>query len=382
MIILTSLIATSGGIGITIYLRLLVLLRRFNRVDTLDIAESEDRLPTVSVCIPARNEMHAMTQCLERVIASTYPKLEIIVLDDSSVDNTSILIKSFAHAGVRFVEGAPLPGGWLGKNHAQHELYQEASGEFILFLDVDTHLAPHSINQLVAHALADRADMVSVLPTREDLWRASVLFATLRHFWSVISHTRSNPAAASSAWLVKKNLLADMYGGLEKLRVAVTPERIIAKHASSQHAYRFFVSNQALGISYEKKWLSQCQTSIRLLYPFFGGHLLTAVVGLALLFILTLPFIVVPLGLIFEWSYIHTIAFITSIVLVSLYTTYTARIWRGMWLIGGILFPFILAQEFFLLAWSVYAYSTKNVSWKGRPISTTARIAAIKSSDS
>ncbi|HEY5695544.1 MAG TPA: glycosyltransferase, partial [Candidatus Saccharimonadales bacterium] len=43
-------------------------------------------LPTVSVCIPARNERHAMTQCLERVLASTYQKLEVIVFDDSSDD--------------------------------------------------------------------------------------------------------------------------------------------------------------------------------------------------------------------------------------------------------------------------------------------------------
>ena len=59
-----------------------------------------------------------MNDCLERVVASTYPKLEIIVLDDHSQDNTSALIKSFAHKGVRFVEGTKLPEGWLGKNHA------------------------------------------------------------------------------------------------------------------------------------------------------------------------------------------------------------------------------------------------------------------------
>src|ERR1700759_1043342 len=85
-------------------------------------------LPSVSVCIPARNETHAMSQCLERVIASTYPKLEVIVLDDSSVDDTSVLIKAYAHAGVRFVEGSRLPKGWLGKNHALQGLLHEASG--------------------------------------------------------------------------------------------------------------------------------------------------------------------------------------------------------------------------------------------------------------
>ena len=40
-------------------------------------------LPTVSVCIPARNERHAMTACLEGVLASDYEKLEIIPADAS-----------------------------------------------------------------------------------------------------------------------------------------------------------------------------------------------------------------------------------------------------------------------------------------------------------
>ena len=48
-----------------------------------------------------------MTDALHRVIASTYPKLEIIVLDDLSADKTPALIKAFAQDGVRFIEGGP-----------------------------------------------------------------------------------------------------------------------------------------------------------------------------------------------------------------------------------------------------------------------------------
>src|SRR5688500_11530400 len=62
-------------------------------------------MPSVTVCIPARNEMHALAECLERVLASDYEKLEILVFDDSSLDDTPTLIKSFAHEGVRFVPG-------------------------------------------------------------------------------------------------------------------------------------------------------------------------------------------------------------------------------------------------------------------------------------
>ena len=62
-------------------------------------------LPTVTVAIPARNETEDLAFCIESLVASNYPKLEILVLDDCSQDNTPEVIKSFAHKGVRFLSG-------------------------------------------------------------------------------------------------------------------------------------------------------------------------------------------------------------------------------------------------------------------------------------
>src|ERR1700722_1166058 len=42
------------------------------------------KLPSLSVAIPARNETQDLEDCLRSLIASDYPKLEILVLDDSS----------------------------------------------------------------------------------------------------------------------------------------------------------------------------------------------------------------------------------------------------------------------------------------------------------
>ena len=373
---LILMLLVSTFLGVALGVRLVMLLRRFTPRSLPPLSGNLDDLPTVSVCIPARNETHAMTQCLERVIATSYPKLEIIVLDDRSADNTSILIKSFAHAGVRFVEGTALPEGWLGKNHALESLYREASGQYILFLDVDTHVSPQSIDQLMAIATAEKAQMVSILPTRDDTWRGSVLFATLRHFWSVITHTRRHPAATSSAWLVRKDVLEREFEGLAKLRAKVAPELTVARAASINHRYRFFVSTPALGISYEKKWLSQCETSIRLLFPFFGGRIIFALFGVLLLAVALLPFLVVPFGLLGDWQSVHTLALIAAGIFLLTYVLYVARIWKNGWLIGGVLFPVILVQELCLLLQSVYAYVTHTVTWKGRPITITARDAA------
>jgi glycosyltransferase involved in cell wall biosynthesis len=373
-----SLIASSGAAGVVLAARILILMQRFTPPGIPDLPSSDDELPTVSICIPARNEMHAMTQCLERAIASDYPKLEIIVLDDSSVDNTSIIVKSFAHAGVRFVEGAPLPEGWLGKTHAQHELFKEASGDYVIFMDVDTLLSPKSISNLVALTLAHRASMLSVLPTREDAWRSSVLFATLRHFWSVALYTRRHPAATTSLWMIKRELPKKTYGKLEPYRLAISPERSLAAAITRDHTYRFFISNPTIGISYEKKWRSQCNTSIRLLYPFLGGNIFFAILGLTALLLLILPFATLVTSSILPWSPVHTTALATSLILAGLYMIYTGRVWRQGWLIGGLLFPIILLQECALLLQSINAYATRTVTWKGRPIRQSARDAASK----
>jgi glycosyltransferase involved in cell wall biosynthesis len=297
----------------------------------------------------------------------------MIVLDDASNDNTSVLIKSFAHAGVRFVEGSALPEGWLGKTHAEHELYEEASGEFILFLDVDTHITPRTIDNLVAIALNEKAEVVSVLPKRDDVFRGSVLFATLRYFWTIILHRKAHPAVASSAWMVRRSLLHDQFNGFEQLRTAVEPERIIAAHATTHSHYRFLISTSELGVSYEKKWRSQLETSTRLLYPFLGGRFVPVTGAYLLILSLLFPFVWIASALFTSWSVYHTVAVVIACLVLSSYMHYVHRVWQRGWLVGGIVFPFVLIQELCLLTASIYAYATHSVTWKGRPVTGTAR---------
>jgi glycosyltransferase involved in cell wall biosynthesis len=177
IVIYTLLTVLLGVLLLSFAIRLELGIRRF-RIRRQYTPAIE--LPSVSVCVPARNETHAMTQCLERVLASDYPKMEIVVFDDESADDTSVLINSFAHAGVRFVPGTSLPEGWLGKNHALEVLAREASGTYVIFLDVDTHIQPDTISQLVGYMTSEHLEMTSVIPGRHDAWRPNVLFGHLR----------------------------------------------------------------------------------------------------------------------------------------------------------------------------------------------------------
>lgn len=329
--------------------------------------------PSVSVCIPARNETHAMTQCLERVLASDYRKLEVIVYDDSSADDTSVLVRSFAHEGVRFVAGDDLPEGWLGKNHALEVLAREASGTYILFMDVDTYISPTSISQVVGYIMTEEADMVSVIPGRSDINRSSVLFGHLRYFWELIFASENHPASSSSFWMTKRQVLLETIGGFEHFKAVVAPEGLLARLTGARR-YRCLVADATLGVTYEKRWSSQVETSQRLLYAKVGGVWWKGVLALIGLLLLNMPTFVLLSGFFIGWELIHLMALWLTLAFMATYACYTSHVWRANWSVGGLLWPLIIFQELVLFIRSMYGYMRKTITWKGRLVASTEQL--------
>jgi chlorobactene glucosyltransferase len=330
--------------------------------------------PSVSVCIPARNEMHALIECLERLVVSTYPKLEIIVIDDESQDDTSVIIKSFAHEGVRFVAGGPLPKDWLGKNYALDVLSREASGTYIIFMDVDTFTVPTTISELVGFAMTENVDMVSIIPRRNDTYRTSVFFGTLRYFWQLVGW-KQQPAVSGALWMIKRTTLLDNFNGIKPFKMTVDPEVNIA--AALGEKYKCLVGNDELGVSYEKKWRSQIETNRRLLYPFFGATPWSGIKGCLLLISMNLPTFIVLTG-VFGWATIHTIAAGVVVAWIIVYGYYLSHVWRTRWWLGALLWPVVALQEFYILLSSIWGYARGTITWKGRPVAEVSSYEYIK----
>ncbi len=127
---------------------------------------SVDRPPKVSILVPARNEERNIVPCLESLVAQDYPNREIIVLDDGSTDATAELVKGICarYEGVALKRGQPLPPEWHGKAWACHQLAQEASGDWLAFVDADSRLRPDTVSSAVALARANDLDLISLLP--------------------------------------------------------------------------------------------------------------------------------------------------------------------------------------------------------------------------
>ncbi|HET7230253.1 MAG TPA: glycosyltransferase, partial [Longimicrobium sp.] len=122
--------------------------------------------PLVSVLIPARNEAANLRANLPALLASDYPRLEIVVLDDRSGDETASVTEDFARADprLRVMRGAALPDGWLGKNWACHQLSGQARGTVLLFCDADVTAGPRAVTRTVARMQRDGADAMTALP--------------------------------------------------------------------------------------------------------------------------------------------------------------------------------------------------------------------------
>ena len=72
--------------------------------------------PSISVCIPARNEERDIKNCVKSVLNQDYPNFEVIVVDDNSSDNTAKIVRSMTeeYPNLIFIAGAQLAPGWMG----------------------------------------------------------------------------------------------------------------------------------------------------------------------------------------------------------------------------------------------------------------------------
>ena len=105
----------------------------------------------VSILIPVRNEEDNILALLQSIYNQDYTEYEVIILDDSSDDDTYNICKNFAsrHYQFRVIKGKELPHDWLGKNYACHQLAQEAKGDYFLFLDADEKVNNALLNSAI-----------------------------------------------------------------------------------------------------------------------------------------------------------------------------------------------------------------------------------------
>jgi glycosyltransferase involved in cell wall biosynthesis len=108
----------------------------------------------VSVIIPCFNAARWLREAIDSCLQQTYPRIEIIVIDDGSTDNCLEIIKSYEDKIIW--ETGPNRGG----NRARNRGFALSKGEYIQYLDADDYMLPEKIERQVLFLEKTGADVV------------------------------------------------------------------------------------------------------------------------------------------------------------------------------------------------------------------------------
>jgi hypothetical protein len=370
---LIGLIVAGAQLGAALVLALTVHRRLQRTAWPAKVARlSDSELPTITVAIPARNENEDLRACLESLLRSDYPKMEVLVLDDCSQDKrTSEIIRSFAQAGVRFIKGDTPHETWLAKNQAYDRLAKAASGDYLLYCGVDVRFAPGSLRQIMATLLAKKKRMLCILPWRADKAQGLALTQAMRYWWELAPPRRlfHRPPVLSTCWIIEKKVL-EKFGAFAACKRSIVPEAHFARQLVAGDSYSFLRSSKALGIESQKSTLEQQATAIRTRYPQLRRRPENVcLLALAELATLVLPFVLVVAGFWLPIGWLaHLLVALTCALLIVTFLRLTRTTRTNSWQFGLVGMPLGALYDIGLMHYSMWRYEFSTVEWKGRNV--------------
>ena len=110
----------------------------------------------ISIIIPCYNAEKTIERCLESVINQTYKNIDIIVINDGSVDRTDSIIKRYTtDKRIKYYNRS---NHGIGKT--RNFGIEKANGKYITFLDSDDYLPNDAIDNLYKLAQKNKLDLV------------------------------------------------------------------------------------------------------------------------------------------------------------------------------------------------------------------------------
>lgn len=323
----------------------------------------------VSVLIPARNEEQNIKHLLQSLKKQDYPNLEILVYDDLSEDRTAEIVKKLAleDPRIKLVSGVGLPAGWLGKNHACHQLSKHARGRYLLFIDADVTAEPELISQALAHLQKHKLALLSIFPQQIMKSFGERITVPLMN-WILVSllpliFTRISPWVSFSAANGQFMLFdAGIYGKhqFHQMVKGQKVEDIIIFRKLKQLGIKghTILSNGQVKCRMYKGFREAIEGFSKNVFEFFGNSsLLTVFMAL----LTTFGFVPVYLGLGPEFA----IAWLACVILVRLLVAYASR----QSILQSILLLPLQQLAFFLVILAAIRVRIRGRStWKGRTV--------------
>ncbi len=104
--------------------------------------------PYVSIIVPAHNEENTIENTIKSLLKLDYPKnkLEIIVVNDESKDNTYKVVSKFKN--IKLINNKH---NGIGKASAVNKGLMHAKGEFVAIVDADSEVSRDSLKKVLEH---------------------------------------------------------------------------------------------------------------------------------------------------------------------------------------------------------------------------------------
>ena len=114
-------------------------------------------MPKISIVIPVYNVEKYITQCLESVQKQTFKDFEVIIIDDGSPDESYKIYQRYADNDCRF---KIVKKQNAGVSEARNTGIEEATGDFVMFIDSDDWMEETACEVLYNEALKNQADLI------------------------------------------------------------------------------------------------------------------------------------------------------------------------------------------------------------------------------
>ena len=123
--------------------------------ESAGIAKKE---PLVSIVIPVYNVGAYLSECLESLMNQTYRNIEMVVIDDGSTDDSSVICDQYAEKDSRI---RVFHQNNHGMSHARNRGITLARGDYLRFIDSDDWMEINAIETLVHTMQQSQADIVT-----------------------------------------------------------------------------------------------------------------------------------------------------------------------------------------------------------------------------
>ncbi len=114
--------------------------------------------PAISIIIPTYNEEGSISSCLDSLVNSDYPKIQIVVADDRSSDSTIDIVKNYQkiYSNIVLYRGKK----HLGKSLVLNAVTDSIPNEYIFFVDADVTLTKEFFTNSMLEFVNSKSDYI------------------------------------------------------------------------------------------------------------------------------------------------------------------------------------------------------------------------------